>query len=198
MCAIAAIVLSTAFFAPQRVKGIDCSPIDPQNAMQRNDVVFHGRIVKIPAHEENPRLPNWTQSGVPASIEVSRIWKGDITPNMVVRTQRGKVGEEYVFYGRLDGVGEIQLPYCSVKEAAWSERDGDFVALGPGREVHITTALPTDLPVFSTPSPSPVSIPKTDLNPPSSLHQVLFSPTALLNKLWEFILVLLAIQSSPA
>lgn len=94
-----------------------CLPRTPQQHFETSQAVFAGRVIDVvqPSPVEgnsNQRRPSNSSSEVKVIFEISRIWKGQKRPRIVVMTSSSSASCGYSFQKR-----EQYLVYASLQES---------------------------------------------------------------------------------
>lgn len=115
-----------------------CLPRTPQQTFESSQAVFAGQVVQVnqPGNREEVRV----------SFKVSRVWKGNLTPQLQVGTSSSSAscgynfqkGEEYLVYASSEE-SKLKTGLCSGTKPL-STAQADLAALGEGKTPNRRTA----------------------------------------------------------
>ncbi len=161
---------------PHAARACSCAQrLSPTQALTRADVVFEGRVTRVPTRTDFAKSFGDTVS---YEFEVERYWKGVVESTMSLHTpssgaacgRRFRAGERYLVYAQLDSQsGKLVDTICSRTRES-RRADEDFSRLPSERRV--STAAPSRAegagrePPFLEPPPPPLDFPAEDDVPP--------------------------------
>ncbi|MGE6590077.1 cobalamin biosynthesis protein CbiN [Bacillus mycoides] len=67
----------TFFIFPEKFYACDCINVSPEDAFQKNDVVFEGKVLEVQEKDEG---------GIKTLFEVKKIWKGTSSSQIIIYT----------------------------------------------------------------------------------------------------------------
>lgn len=116
----------TFFILPEKSYACDCMKKSPEDAFQKNDVVFEGKVIEIGRKEG---------VGTEVLFEVKNIWKGTSSSQIIVYTNGGDCafhfidgGEYLVFSSQRGSEKQLYTHSCS-RTKRLDEAGADKVAL---------------------------------------------------------------------
>ncbi|RWS42899.1 cobalamin biosynthesis protein CbiN [Bacillus mycoides] len=95
---------------PDKSYACDCMKKSPEDAFQKNDVVFEGKVIEVRSEE-----------GVETKVlfEVKNIWKGTSSSQVIINTNLGTCtfrfveGGEYLVFSSYKGEKKLETSICS-------------------------------------------------------------------------------------
>ncbi|MGW5955405.1 cobalamin biosynthesis protein CbiN [Bacillus mycoides] len=101
----------TFFILPEKSYACDCINVSPEDAFQKNDVVFEGKVLEVQEKGEG---------GIKTLFEVKKIWKGTSSSQIIIYTSsssscafRFAEGGEYLVFSSYRGAGKLETSMCS-------------------------------------------------------------------------------------
>jgi len=128
-------------------------PPPPEQALEESDAVFEARPFGMNSDDQRARY----------SLEVDRVWKGDVGPRVEISTalhsatcgRSYRIGTQYVIYARRGPNGELTDMLCTRTRATASAAE-DLQVLGAGHEPREQLAADPD------PGPEPTEPPRIE------------------------------------
>ncbi|WP_305927343.1 cobalamin biosynthesis protein CbiN [Bacillus mycoides] len=102
----------TFFILPEKSYACDCINVSPEDAFQKNDVVFEGKVLEVQEKGEG---------GIKTLFEVKKIWKGTSSSQIIIYTSSSSScafrfaegGEYLVFSSHRGEVKLLETSSCS-------------------------------------------------------------------------------------
>ncbi|PGO32729.1 cobalamin biosynthesis protein CbiN [Bacillus cereus] len=100
----------TFFILPEKSYACDCINVSPEDAFQKNDVVFEGKVLEVQEKDEG---------GIKTLFEVKKIWKGTSSSQIIIYTSvssctfRFAEGGEYLVFSSYRGEEKLETSMCS-------------------------------------------------------------------------------------
>ncbi|MGE6346910.1 cobalamin biosynthesis protein CbiN [Bacillus mycoides] len=100
----------TFFIFPEKSYACDCINVSPEDAFQKNDVVFEGKVLEVQEKDGG---------GIKTLFEVKKIWKGTSSSQIIIYTSvsscavRFAEGGEYLVFSSYRGEGKLETSICS-------------------------------------------------------------------------------------
>ncbi|EJV87733.1 MULTISPECIES: cobalt transporter CbiN [Bacillus cereus group] len=100
----------TFFILPEKSYACDCINVSPEDAFQKNDVVFEGKVLEVQEKGEG---------GIKTLFEVKKIWKGTSSSRIIIYTSvsscvfRFAEGGEYLVFSSYRGEEKLETSICS-------------------------------------------------------------------------------------
>ena len=100
----------TFFILPEKSYACDCINVSPEDAFQKNDVVFEGKVLEVQEKGEG---------GIKTLFEVKKIWKGTSSSQIIIYTSvsscafRFAEGGEYLVFSSYRGEEKLETSICS-------------------------------------------------------------------------------------
>ena len=148
---------SAVWLVPRGARACSCvMPPPPEQALEEADAVFEARPFGMSSDDQRARY----------SLEVDRVWKGDVGPRVEISTalhsamcgRSYRIGTQYVIYARRGPNGELTDMLCSRTRATTSAAE-DLQVLGAGHEPQEALAPDPD------PGPEPTEPPRIEPSP---------------------------------
>ena len=158
---IALVLMAAAFLVVNQPCAFACSclpPGPPGDELARSAAVFAGKVVGL----DVPAGVNSGADPVRVTFQISQVWKGTASPNLVVTTAQSSAscgvafeqGQDYLVYAA--GTDDALTASLCSRTGTLSAASEDLAALGPGK-------LPAGTPPMrSTPAPSDLPVVGTD------------------------------------
>ncbi|QWU44629.1 MULTISPECIES: cobalamin biosynthesis protein CbiN [Bacillus] len=95
---------------PDKSYACDCIKKSPEDAFQKNDVVFEGKVIEVGRKEG---------IGTEVLFEVKNIWKGTSSSQIIIYTSVSSCafpfvkGGEYLIFSSYRGEGKLETSLCS-------------------------------------------------------------------------------------
>ena len=139
--ALVSMLVAGSWAIPHVARACSCAQrLSPTQALTRADVVFEGRVTRVPTRTDFAKGFGGTVS---YEFEVERYWKGVVESTMSLHTpssgaacgRRFRAGERYLVYARVDGqTGNLVDTICSRTRES-RRADEDFSRLPNERRV---------------------------------------------------------------
>ncbi|MBJ7993248.1 cobalamin biosynthesis protein CbiN [Bacillus mycoides] len=100
----------TFFISSEKSYACDCINVSPEDAFQKNDVVFEGKVLEVQEKDEG---------GIKTLFEVKKIWKGTSSSQIIIYTSvsscafRFAEGGEYLVFSSYRGEEKLETSICS-------------------------------------------------------------------------------------
>ena len=100
----------TFFILPEKSYACDCINVSPEDAFQKNDVVFEGKVLEVQEKDGG---------GIKTLFEVKKIWKGTSSSQIIIYTSvsscafRFAEGGEYLVFSSYRGEEKLETSICS-------------------------------------------------------------------------------------
>ncbi|MGW6192615.1 cobalamin biosynthesis protein CbiN [Bacillus cereus] len=121
---------------PEKSYACDCINVSAEDAFQKNDVVFEGKVIEVGRKEGG---------GIEVLFEVKKIWKGTTSSQIIVYTNGGDCvfhfvegGEYLVFSSQRESEKQLYTHSCS-RTKRLDEAGADKVALSHITKEHVPT-----------------------------------------------------------
>jgi hypothetical protein len=95
---------------PDKSYACDCMKKSPEDAFQKNDVVFEGKVLEVQEKDGG---------GIKTLFEVKKIWKGTSSSQIIIYTSVSSCrfpfakGGEYLVFSSYRGEGKLETSICS-------------------------------------------------------------------------------------
>ena len=100
----------TFFILPEKSYACDCINVSPEDAFQKNDVVFEGKVLEVQEKDGG---------GIKTLFEVKKIWKGTSSSQIIIYTSVSSCafpfaeGGEYLVFSSYRGEEKLETSICS-------------------------------------------------------------------------------------
>ncbi|WP_439875717.1 cobalamin biosynthesis protein CbiN [Bacillus mycoides] len=100
----------TFFILSEKSYACDCSNVSPEDAFQKTDVVFEGKVLEVQEKDGG---------GIKTLFEVKKIWKGTSSSQIIIYTSVSSCGfpfaegGEYLVFSSYRGEGKLETSICS-------------------------------------------------------------------------------------